>query len=159
MRTAWFPVEFPSQDRIFYYLVYVTHHAKGIIVFLEESEKAFDYQRAVKFSVRQRQRETKSGMADLFGDALGNQARPSTTVDADLRTAWLRQLPSVGSELSVDESQMADLAEQCGCFISELQSTLRRLIEEGVVRNKSSSRSRKKNVVNYRNREVIYRQK
>ncbi len=159
LRTAWFPVQFPSQERIFYYLTYATHHAKGIIVFLEESERAFGFQREVKLSFQQQQRADRSGITDMFGDTLGSPVRPSMTVDVDPRTAWLTRLPAAGSALAVGESEMADMAEQCGCFISQLQVALHELIEEGLVQNKSALRLRTKNVVNYKRREVIRRLK
>lgn len=159
LRTAWFPVEFPSRERIFYYLTYATHHVKGIIVFLEESERAFGFQREVKLSVQQQQRADESGITDMFGDALGSPVRPSMTVDVNPRAAWLTRLPTAGSALAVGEAEIADMAEQCGCFISQLQMALRELIEEGVVQNKTASRPRTKNVVNYHDREVICRLK
>ena len=76
LRTAWFPVEFKDQERVYYYLSYVTHHVKGLIVFLEESAKALNYQREMKFALAQKQRESDCGMQDIFGDEIG-PSRPS----------------------------------------------------------------------------------
>jgi three-Cys-motif partner protein len=157
LRTAWFPVEFPSKDRVFYFLAYVTHHVKGIIVFLEESERALEYQKEVKFVVKQKQRERDSGITDIFGDTL--HSAPSSLSDSEggVREAWLDRVPEPGSEIVVDEVCIADMAEKCGCLISRLQSELKRLIERGVVENLDAKRARPKNAVNYRNSERIRR--
>lgn len=159
IRMAWFPVEFPSKDRVFYYLVYVTHHEKGIIVFLEESERTLHYQREVKFVVRQKRRERETGMADIFGDVLLPGGATPPVSEPETRSVWLELLPSAGSEVQVDESRIADMAEKCGCLISRLQTELRHLIDEGVLVNLDAKRPRPKNTVNYRRGERIRRLK
>jgi hypothetical protein len=68
-------------------------------------------------------------------------------------------LPSAGSEIYVDEPRIADMAEQCGCLVSRLQSALRRLIDDGVLENVDAQRARTKNAVNYGNGETIRRLK
>jgi hypothetical protein len=159
LRTAWFPVEFPSKDRVFYYLTYVTHHVKGMIVFLEESERTLRYQRQVKFVVNQKRREADTGMADIFGDTLHAEESPTWSSELGARSLWVEILPSVGSEAYIDESRIADMAETCGCLISRMQSALRRLIAEGVLENVDAGRPRPKNVVNYEKGETIRRLK
>jgi three-Cys-motif partner protein len=157
LRTAWFAVEFPSKNRVFYYLTYVTHHAKGMIVFLEESERALHFQRHMKFIVRQKRREADSGTADIFGDTLHAEQGQIDNSKSDARLLWLGLLPSVGSEIYVDESRIADMAETCRCLISHLQSALRLLIEEGILENVHAERARPRNVVNYKKGETIRR--
>jgi hypothetical protein len=49
------------------------------------------------------------------------------------------------------------MAEECGCLISRLQAALRRLIEEGVLKNMDARKARPKNVVNYEKGETIRR--
>jgi three-Cys-motif partner protein len=159
LRTAWFPVEFPSKNRVFYYLTYVTHHVKGMIVFLEESERTLRYQRQMKFVVKQKRREADTGMADIFGDTLHTKESRTGSSQSQARSLWLEVLPSVGSEAYIDESRIADMAETCGCLISLLQFTLRLLIEEGVLENVDAARPRPKNVVNYEKGETIRRLK
>lgn len=159
LRTAWFPVEFPSKDRIFYYLAYVTHHVKGIIVFLEESERTLYYQKEMKFVVKQQRREADTGISDIFGDALQVTGPSSTRPHPEVRHHWLKLLPTPGSQLYVDESIIAEMAEKCGCLIPHLQSELRRLIDEGVLKNMDARRPRTKNIVNYKAVELISRLK
>ena len=159
LRTAWFPVEFPSKNRVFYYLTYVTHHVKGMIVFLEESERTLRYQRQIKFVVKQKRREADTGMADIFGDTLHAEESQTGNSESEARSLWLKVLPSVGSEAYVDESRIADMAETCGCLISVLQSTLRLLIKEGILENVDARQPRPKNVVNYKRGETIRRLK
>lgn len=157
LRTAWFPVEFPTKDRVFYYLTYVTHHVKGMIVFLQESEKALRYQQAVKFVVKQKGRETATRMVDIFGDDLQPSESSSWSAEWKARSQWLALLPAAASQVHVDEARIADMAEECGCLISHLQAALRRLIEEGILKNLDASKSRPKNVVNYEKGETIRR--
>jgi three-Cys-motif partner protein len=157
LRAAWFPVEFPTKDRIFYYLTYVTHHVKGMIVFLQESEKALRYQQEVKFVVKQKRRETATGMVDIFGDDLQPNESSSRSAEWNARSHWLALLPAATSEVHVDEARIADMAEECGCLISRLQAALRRLIEEGVLKNMDARKVRSKNVVNYEKGETIRR--
>lgn len=155
LRTAWFPVEFSTKDRVFYYLAYVTHHVKGVIVFLQESERAGAYQQRVKFVVKQQTRERKTGIPDIFGDDIQLEQKK-----VDLRrprSAWLNLLPSIGSEIRVDETCIADLAEQSGCLIFELQESLRALIADGILQNLDASRPRPRNVVNYEKGERVRR--
>jgi hypothetical protein len=157
LRAAWFPVEFPSQDRVFYFLAYVTHHVKGIIVFLEESEKALQAQKEVKFVVRQQHREKMSGTSDMFGDTLNPSDTFSTFTDPEVRALWLSLLPTIGSELHVNESQIAEMVEDCGCLIATVQSELRTLISEGILKNVDARGTRSKNPVHYRIGETIRR--
>jgi hypothetical protein len=138
-------------------LTYVTHHVKGMIVFLQESEKALRYQQEVKFVVEQKRREADSGIVDIFGDDLQSHASSSWGSEGDARSHWLKLLPRAGTETRVNEAQIADMAEECGCLISRLQTALRRLIDEGVLKNMDAHKARPKNVVNYEKDERIRR--
>jgi three-Cys-motif partner protein len=157
LRTAWFPVEFKDQDRVYYYLSYVTHHVKGLIVFLEESAKALNYQREMKFSVKQQQREADSGMQDIFGDAIEPRRPSEMGSDWNARQLWLRLLPAAGAEIQVDETVIAEMAEECGCLIPLLQAALARLMSEGVLKNLDMRKARRKNFVDYHKRETLRR--
>jgi len=159
LRTAWFPVEFPSQDRIFYYLTYVTHHVKGIIVFLEESERALDYQQKVKFVVKQQQREAESGITDFFGDDIQTVDKSKGVAVAVAHNLWLSLFSEANCDVRVDEIRIADMAEECGCLISQLQEALKALLDSGVLKNIDAKRPRTKNHVNYRKGETIHRLK
>jgi three-Cys-motif partner protein len=161
LRTAWFPVEFSAKDRVFYYLTYVTHHVKGMIVFLEESARAAKYQQEVKFVVRQKRRETATRIHDIFGDELGasENAGGWVTDDDDSRSLWLELLPTAGAEIRIVEEHIADMAEKCGCLISDLQAALRRLIADGLVLNVDARRARPTNAVDFKRGERLRRVK
>jgi hypothetical protein len=159
LRSALFPVEFPQQDRVFYYLAYVTHHVKGMITFLQESERAEKSQKEIKFVVRQQKREAKSGMFDMFGDVIDSENVRDYDREWVARTKWLTLLPDVDSELVVDATVIADMAEGCGCLISALQEALRALIREGIVTNLDAKKPRPKNVVDYEKSERLKRLK
>ncbi|MGH8140706.1 MAG: hypothetical protein ACREVV_21255 [Steroidobacteraceae bacterium] len=159
LRTAWFPVEFPDADRVFYYLVYATHQVKGIITFLEESDRAREGQREMKFALSQAQREKDSGISDFFGDELNTEPKPDAVAKAAARAQWLAILPHAGSQIRVDEPVIVEMAENGGCLISQLQSSLREFIEEGVLSNLHAKKLRKKNVVDYRAGETVRRLK
>jgi three-Cys-motif partner protein len=157
LRAALFPVEFPQQNRVFYYLAYVTHHAKGMITFLQESERAAKSQKEIKFVVRQQKREDKSGISDLFGDAIDPENVRDRGREWVARTKWLTLLPHINSELVVNAKVIADVAEECGCLISPLQEALRELIREGIVTNLDAKKPRPKNVVDYDKSETLKR--
>jgi hypothetical protein len=157
LRTSWFPVEFPSQDRILYYLTYVTHHVKGIIVFLEESERALQYQQKVKFVVKQQQREAASGITDFFGDDIQPMDKSKGVALAVAHDLWLSLFSETNRDVCVDEIRIADMAEECGCLISQLQEALKALLDSGVLKNIDAKRPRTKNHVNYRKGETIHR--
>ena len=159
LRTAWFPVEFPSQDRVFYYLTYVTHHVKGIIVFLEESERALDYQQKVKFVVKQQQREADSGITDFFGDDIQTADKSKGAAVAVAHNLWLSLFSEANLDVGVDKIRIAEMAEECGCLISQLQEALKALLDSGVLKNIDAKRPRTKNHVNYQKGETIRRLK
>lgn len=158
LRAAYFPVEFPDKKRVYYYLTYVTHHHKGMIVFLEESERAFKYQDEVKFVLQQQRREVTSGMTDFFGDELARQDdHLKSRSMAEARSVWLKEIAKAGIERLIDEERIADMAEQGNCLISHLQSALRDLISSGILQNLDATRVRSKNVVNFKKGERIRR--
>ena len=157
LRAALFPVEFPQQNRVFYYLAYVTHHVKGMITFLQESERAAKSQKEIKFVVRQQKREDKSGISDLFGDAIDPENVRDRGREWVARTKWLTLLPDINSELVVNAKVIADMAEECGCLINPLQEALRELIREGIVTNLDAKKPRPKNVVDYDKSERLKR--
>ena len=159
LRAGWFPVEFPSQDRIFYYLTYVTHHVKGVIVFLEESERALNFQQRMKFIVKQKHREAQSGISDIFGDDIHTETASKGAAVVAAHSLWLLLFPDANMDIRVDELRIADMAEECGCLISHLQAALKLLLDSAVLNNVDAKRPRTKNYVNYRKGETIRRLK
>jgi len=59
----------------------------------------------------------------------------------------------------VDEIRIADMAEECGWLISQLQEALKALLDSGVLKNIDAKRPRRKNHVNYQKDETIHRLK
>jgi hypothetical protein len=132
-----------------------------MIVFLEESARASKYQQEVKFVVRQKRRESETRMSDFFGDDLGaSDSRDGATNEAyDARTLWLELVPIFGAEVRIAEHHIADMAERCGCLISDLQAALRRLIDDGVLLNVDARGARPTNTVDFKRGERIRRLK
>jgi hypothetical protein len=159
LRTTWFPVEFPDRDRVFYYLAYATHHVRGILTFLEVSERGEKLQQQMKFALRQIEKETSTGIADLFGDDIELMEKSRINAEQTAREKWLSLLPHAGSELRVTEYLAADMAEELGCVLWPIQSALRKLIAEGVVLNVNARRARPKNAVDFRRHEILQRVK
>jgi len=62
-------------------------------------------------------------------------------------------------DVRVDEIRIADMAEECGCLISQLQEALKAMLDSSVLKNIDAKRPRTKNYVNYRKRETIHRLK
>jgi hypothetical protein len=72
---------------------------------------------------------------------------------------WLSLFPEANLDVRVDEIRIADMAEECGCLISQLQEALKALLDSGVLKNIDAKRPRTKNHVNYRKGETIHRLK
>lgn len=155
LRTAMLPVEYINKRKVIFNLVYATHHPAGLVVFWEEAEKTAQQQTRLKLQHRLDKKAEKLGQGDFF-NADQHEDEP-TMPSYDLKMAWLRRLPQVGSTLTVDMVAMADLIEETDGLLSELQAALGELIKSGIVENTNAKRRRTVNVVNCRKNEVLRR--
>ena len=143
----------PIREETIYYLIYLTRHPKGIVVFMDASEKLDLIQRQVRAETKQNHRVTKSGQLELLpADAETNHDYTGLN---EVKEYWLSKL--TGEPKRFDIETLADMLEETGWFESDFQKALRELIEEGKVKNIDATRKRSKNVVNFEKKERIKR--
>lgn len=155
LRTAILPVEYIHQRKIIFYMVYATHNATGLVVFREQAEEAATHQVRLKLQHKLNQVAQNKGQDDMFG--ADNHVPEQRTSPSHLSQLWLQHFPNVGDELVADYGLIADMIENTEYLISELQSALADLIEQGVIANLNAKGVRPKNAVNYKNKERLKR--
>ena len=145
-RTAHVRVLDPSKNRSKYHLIYLTTHPKGIVVFMETSEKLDMVQRSVRATLQYARKEQQSGTADLFG-AEGYAPDTHQVSPVDVDAFWLQYLHEKPTR--VDEKVMADLMESTDWMPGDYQASLVRLIAEGHVRNLDALKPRRSKPLHY----------
>jgi hypothetical protein len=152
-RSAYVRVLDRQKERPKYHLVYLTSHPRGIIEFMEISEKVDLVQKQVRASTRHRTRQKKSSMSDMFGaDSLVDAAEDHAEPD-EVDQYW-REYLTKGPKV-IGESEFADILEQTNWFPGDLQSSLTRLIEAGIVRNLDAPRRRPKKPLHFESNERL----
>lgn len=144
-RTAHVPILYPVKDRTLYHLVYLTRHAKGIAVFMEESEKLELVQRQARAQAKQESRELRTGQLEF--SQFSRVVQPEKRIDLEeVKSYWLRKLSPHALRFGVD--QLADMIEETGWFESEFQAAFGELADQGIVANldDKTKRRRKKYV-------------
>jgi len=146
-RSAYVKVEHPLYNKTKYDLVYLTRSPKGIVVFIEESEKIDWIQRSMRAEIQRQDRIQRSGQLELplmEGLASGDLNRPDIET---VKNYWLQKLSTESRQFGT--SELADMLEETGWFISDFQSAFKELENEGRVDNLNSSRSRPKHPVHF----------
>jgi three-Cys-motif partner protein len=131
----------PERDRTKYHMVYLTSHPKGVVEFMEISEKADKLQSKVRAVLRDQKQVASKGTDLLWA--------PGTMVDfdaghassAEVDTFWQKFLS--GGDRHIDTTVFADILEETGWFIGDLQSSLVRLIKAGKVVNRTADANRR----------------
>jgi three-Cys-motif partner protein len=149
----------PTSDRTKYHLIYLTRHPKGIIEFMKQSEMLTRVQDAVRTAAKFNKKNRDESTGDLFGidpsQVESSLASPGNRLKC-LENLWLERLGA--QPLAVTEAIFADLICRSNCFPSELQLSLKALIERDQVRNiDAETKRRTKNVVNYAKGEKLLR--
>ena len=141
-RTAYVEVMHPSQERTKYHLVYLTSHQKGIVEFMEISEKVDIVQTRVRAATKLEAKERLTGTADLFAGDTGFEISEGRSRPSEVDAFW-RQYLSAG-ERKIDMVAFADILESTDWFPGELQASLVRLVKSGEVINMDANASRRK---------------
>lgn len=145
-RTAHVRVQYPSKDRTFFDLVYLTRHPMGIKAFMEESEKVDIIQRKVRAKTKQEKRIEKTRQLEIFDDS--DDPPNGTNFDlSEIKEYWLSKLSYTPERYGLEK--LADMLEETDWFISHFQAAFKELQKEGKVRNIDSARIRPKNVVHF----------
>jgi three-Cys-motif partner protein len=134
-RAVTVPILYPLKDRTLYHLMYLTRHAKGICVFMEESEKLESVQPRARAQAKQDRRESRSHQLELF-------------VAAEVKRYWLNNLLTSPRFFGIEE--LAGMLEETGWFESDLQAAFADLQRAGSVKNlDDKNQKRRKNFVHF----------
>jgi three-Cys-motif partner protein len=145
-RVAHVRVLYPSKDRTFFNLVYLTRHPMGIRAFMEESEKVDIIQKKVRAKTKQEKRIEKTRQLEIFDES--DSSMGETIIDlSEVKDYWLSKLSYTPRRFGLEK--LADMHEETGWFISHFQIAFKELQKEGKVRNLDSARIRPKNVVHF----------
>lgn len=139
-----------DKNRTKYHLVYGTRHPKGIVEFAKKSEDAEFLQRLV----RSQSKHDSDLNGSLFTSEEEVKALDEARVDIDeVKKYWLSKL---GNESAIfDEEKLANMLEETGWLICDLQSAFRLLAQEEKVENLDAKKARPKNSVNFENGERL----
>jgi hypothetical protein len=140
-RTALVPILYPLRNRTLYHLVYLTRHPKGIVVFMEASEKLELVQSQARAQAKQENREFRTGQHELFMSY--NDVQIEEKVDpGEVKAYWMRQLSDAPRQFGIE--QLADMLEETGWFESDFQAAFGLLAKEGRVANLDGDTSRRR---------------
>lgn len=154
-RTAYVKVQKPTKDRTLYHLVYLTHHPKGIVEFMEASEKLDLVQKRVRALAKQDKRVQRNGQSEIFR---ADELISENGGDHDLtgvKEYWLTRIPSGRKYVGMHE--FADMIEDTEWFPGDFQKALGELIKEGKIRNLDAKRPRPVNAINFKKGETLER--
>jgi len=146
-RTAYVPILYPVKDRTYYHLVYLTRHPKGIIVFMEASEKLDPVQHQVREKAKQEKRENRTRQLELFDSADDTNVVVSVDIE-NVKTYLLKII--TGSSMRFGIEKLADMMEETGWFERNFQTAFKELFTKGILVNIDDKKGRRrKNHVNF----------
>jgi len=146
-RLAHVKVLYPTRDRTLYDLVYLTRHHVGIVKFMEVSEKLDIIQNKIRAIAKQNKMVEKSGQTEMFSATAVRQERDKLLELSLIKDYWLEHLSVKPRRFGLVD--LADILEETGWFISDIQKAFKELEDEGKVKNYESSRKRSKHVVHF----------
>ena len=141
-RTAYVSVMHPSQERTKYHLVYLTSHHTGVLEFMEISEKVDIVQARVRAATKLEAKERTTGTGDLFAQEASSDPGEGRSSPSNVDAYWRDYLSAV--ERRIDKAAFADILESTDWFPGELQASLVRLIDAGVVVNLDAGISKRR---------------
>lgn len=137
-RTAFVPVERPGKERILYFLIYLTRHPLGVMVFKEAAEEMLNVQRVTQFETKLRRQMEGAGTLDLFGaDACCSMFTEGLHPQDNRFSAkeYLLRKLSDKTPLLLDYEQWASFLEESDLYPSDFQLALKDLLKDGRVKN------------------------
>lgn len=154
-RTAYVKVLKPTEDRTLYHLVYLTGHPKGIVVFMEASDKLDLVQKKARALAKQDKRVAKTKQFELFSaDEHLKDERSETNLD-EVKAYWLSHLTT--KPKCFGGREFADMLEETDWLPSEFQKAFAELVKEGKVQNLDAKRARPVKAVNFDKNEALVR--
>ncbi|WP_440057321.1 three-Cys-motif partner protein TcmP [Pseudomonas fragariae (ex Marin et al. 2024)] len=134
-RSAHVTVERPGMDRVLYFLIYLTRHPKGLIVFKEAAEQMHMIQRVSQFETKLRHQSSKRAPID---DLFGTIEEPSEATGAQdnrtlAKTFLLTKLSA--SPMLIDNECWAGFLEETDLYPTDFQLAFKELMKEGKIYN------------------------
>lgn len=154
-RSAYVRVLSQDKERAKYHLVYLTTHPKGIIEFMEISQEVDLIQHSVRAARRSDTRLEQTGVADMFAGDEETEAQSILASPQDVDSFWLNLLSEEPQVFDMDA--FADILEKTGWMPMDLQASLKRLIEAGLVSNLDARRKRVSKPLHYQDGERLVR--
>lgn len=139
-RTAYVKVLKPTKDRTLYHLVYLTRHPKGIVVFMEASDKLELIQKRARAAAKQNERVQRRGQMELFAAGAHVSDERSEIDLAEVKEYWLNKLKYTPECYGVEE--LADMLEETNWFESDFQKAFAELARKGLVENLNATHKR-----------------
>ena len=134
-KTAYVTVERPGMDRALYFLVYLTRHSKGLIVFKEAAEQMDMVQRVSQFETKLRQQSSKRPpIYDLFSSP-ENQPEPVNVRDNRMLAKKYLLTRLSATPLLLDNDCWAKFLEESDLYPTDLQLAFKDLAKEGKIKN------------------------
>ncbi|HCF5179761.1 TPA: three-Cys-motif partner protein TcmP [Pseudomonas aeruginosa] len=147
-KTAYVTVERPGMDRVLYFLIYLTRHSKGLIVFKEAAEQMDMVQRVSQFETKLRRQSSKRlPVNDLFSSP-EDQPEPVNVRDNRMLAKKYLLTRLSATPLLVDNDCWASFLEETDLYPTDLQLAFKDLAKEGKIINLDADvRKRTKNPV------------
>lgn len=141
-----------EKERTKYHLVYLTRHPKGIVEFAEQSEKVDLIQKVVRIQTKR----NASHQNDLFAAEDEAERQDADRVElAVVKEYWLSMLES--DPAPFDNAVLADMLEETGWLIRDIQKAFGELLAEGKVQNVDAPRKRPIHFVHFDKAERLRR--
>jgi len=154
-RTACVKVQKPTADRTLYHLVYLTRHPKGIVEFMEASEKLELVQMKIRALAKQGAKVAKTSQFELFSAADHVTDERADMDLSEVKKYWLTRLSVFPRRFGV--ADLAEMLEDTEWFPLDFQRAFKGLANEGTVRNLDAKRARPVNAVNFEKNEMLQR--
>ena len=142
-RCVYVPIERPGQDKVLYFLVYLTRHSKGVAVFKEEAEKILVLQKKVQYQAKLSKQMSQNANGDLFGnEGDENLVRINELNNCDHATEYLLSVLSA-EPLLIDNDCWANFLEETDLLPRDFQMAMQGLVKAGLVENLDANVSRR----------------
>ena len=146
-RTAYVKVFKPTADRTLYHLVYLTGHPKGIVVFMEASDKLELVQKKARALAKQDKRVAKSTQFELFSADLHVTDERAEMDLSGVKEYWLNRLATVPKRFGTRE--LADMLEDTEWFPGDFQKAFGELEKAGLAKNFNTEKKRRSKFVHF----------
>lgn len=146
-RTACVTVQKPTRDRTLYHLVYLTRHPKGIVEFMEASEKLDLVQKKLRALAKQDERIAKRKQMELFSAAEHVTDERAEMDLSEIKAYWLNRLTPEQKRFGTRD--LADMLEDTEWFPGDFQKAFGELERDGQAKNFSAEKKRRSKFVHF----------